>query len=88
MGHRLPHAFTADGSFVFTLETAISSLISRLYIDLPLPASPQSQATPKQADRNADIRARYAAGISVPELARDYGISKARVYQILRSRRK
>jgi hypothetical protein len=88
MGHRLPHAFTADGSFIFSLEEAISSLVNRLYGDLPLPTSPKSQATPKQVKRNAEIRTRYAQGTSVPDLAREYGISTKRVYQILRRKRK
>jgi len=88
MGHRLPHAFTADGSFVFSLENAISSLVTRLYIGLPVPITPQSQATPKQVDRNAEIRDKYEAGTIVPDLAREYGISTKRVYQILRGKRK
>lgn len=79
MRHRLPHALTADGSFIFSLEGAISSLVARLYGGLPLPASPQSQATPKQVKRNAEIRARYAEGTSVPDLAREYSISTKRV---------
>jgi hypothetical protein len=88
MGHTLPHAFTADGSFVFTLENAVSHLVNQLYRRLPLPTSPQSQATPKQTGRNTEIRIRYKAGTSVPDLAREYGISKKRVYQILRGKRK
>jgi hypothetical protein len=88
MGHRLPHAFTANGSFVFTLEYAVSHLVNRLYGGLPLPTTPQSQATPKQVERNAEIRAKYKTGTSVPDLAREYGISKKRIYQILRGKRK
>jgi hypothetical protein len=76
MGHTLPHAFTADGSFVFTLENAVSHLVNQLYRGLPFPTSPQSQATPKQVERNAEIRAKYKAGTNVPDLAREYGISK------------
>jgi hypothetical protein len=88
MGHMLPHAFTADGSFVFTLEGAVSHLVNQLYLGLPLPTSPQSQATPKQVERNAEIRAKYEAGTGVPGLAREYGISTKRVYQILRGKRR
>ena len=88
MEHMLPHAFTADGSFVFTLENAVSRLINQLHRGVPFPTSPQSQATPKQVERNAEIRAKYEAGTSVPDLAREYGISKKRIYQILRGRRK
>jgi hypothetical protein len=88
MGHMLPHAFTADGSFVFTLENAVSHLVNQLYHGLPIPASPQPQATPKQVARNAEIRAKYKAGTSVPDLAKRFGISKNRIYQILRGKRK
>mgnify|MGYP005841499737 CR=1 FL=1 len=81
MGHWLPHAFRADGSFIFTFEEAVSALVNRLYPGSPTPLSPQSQSIPRKVDRNAEIRARYAAGTSVPDLAREYGISGNRVYQ-------
>jgi hypothetical protein len=84
----LPRAFTASGSFVFTLENSVSHLVNQLYRGLPLPTSPQSQATPKQVERNAEIRAKYKAGTSVPDLAKEYGISTKRVYQVLRGKRK
>jgi hypothetical protein len=88
MGHWLPHAFRADGSFIFTFEEAVFFLVNRLYPGSPTPPPPQSPSTPKKVDRNAEIRARYAAGMSVPDLAKEYGISKNRVYQILRGKRK
>lgn len=88
MGHRLPHAFRADGSFIFTFEEAVSSLVKRLYPEsLPSPTA-HAPNTRKKRNRNSEIRARYAQGISVPDLARQYGISKNRVYQILSGRRK
>lgn len=37
MGHRLPHAFRADGSFVFTLEEAVFVLVKRLNRGSPTP---------------------------------------------------
>ncbi|MEL7591661.1 MAG: helix-turn-helix domain-containing protein [Anaerolineaceae bacterium] len=88
MGHWLPHAFRADGSFIFTFEEAVSALVNRLYPGSPPSPTSISPSTPKKVDRNAEIRARYAAGMSVPDLARQYGISKNRVYQILRGKRK
>lgn len=88
MGHWLPHAFRADGSFIFSFEEAVSALVNRLYPGSPPPSAPQSQDTLKKADRNAEIRAWYASGMSVPDLAKEYGISKNRVYQILRGKRK
>jgi hypothetical protein len=88
MGHWLPHAFRADGSFVFTLEEAVSCLVNRLYSGSPASPSSRSQSTSKKVVRNVEIRARYAQGVSVPDLAREYGISKNRVYQVLRGKRK
>ena len=88
MGHWLPHAFRADGSFIFTFEEAVSALVNRLYPGSPISSTPLSPNTPKKANRNAEIRALYAAGMSVPDLAKEYGISKNRVYQILRGKRK
>lgn len=40
MGHRLPHAFRADGSFIFTSEEAVSALVNRLNFGSPTPQSP------------------------------------------------
>jgi DNA invertase Pin-like site-specific DNA recombinase len=88
MGHRLPHAFRADGSFIFTFEEAVASLVKRLYPGAPPSSTAQSPRTRKKRNRNADIRARYAQGVSVPDLAKEYGISRNRVYQILREKRK
>lgn len=88
MGHTLPHAYSAGGSFVFSLENAITRLVDHLYRGLPLPIAPQSQGTPKQEQRNAEVRAKYEAGAGVPDLASEYGVSVARVYQILRGKRR
>jgi Mor family transcriptional regulator len=45
-----------------------------------VPEQPQS--------RNEIIRTRYQAGESQSDLAREYGITPQRVYQIVRGRRK
>ena len=37
-------------------------------------------------ERNQNIRARYAAGESQAQLARDFGISYQRIYQIIYSK--
>src|SRR5688572_26260434 len=64
MGHRLPHAFRADGSFIFTFEEAIAFLVKRLYPgSLPSPTA-QSPGTRKKRNRDSEIRARYAQGAS------------------------
>jgi Mor family transcriptional regulator len=40
-----------------------------------------------QPERNTEIRVRYAeGGWSIPELAREYGISNARIHQILKQK--
>jgi ribosome-binding protein aMBF1 (putative translation factor) len=39
-------------------------------------------------ERNIIIRARYAAGVSQAELARQFGISYQRIHQIVHGRRK
>lgn len=88
MGHRLPHAFRADGSFIFTFEEAVAFLVKRLYPGSLLSPAAQSPTTRKKRNRNSEIRARYTQGVSVPDLAREYGISKNRVYQILSGKRK
>jgi Mor family transcriptional regulator len=56
-----------------------------MYRGFSLPQAPVSNL---KRERNAEIRDRYAAGMSVPELARRFGISEQRVHQILRGRRK
>ncbi len=63
----------------------MQAVIARLYALIPLPEKPVSNKTPKQEERNAEIYARYTEGWSVPKLARVYGITKTRVYQILKS---
>ena len=90
MGHMLPHAFSARGSLFSpaNLEFAVSSILRRLYKDLPLPTAPQSDKTAAKIGRNAAIHAQYASGIPVPEIAKVFGISEQRVYQILGLKRR
>lgn len=84
MGHMLLEAYRTSGSFALTVSLAVQHLLSLLYKDKSLPLSPPSGKTQKKTTRNAEIRAKYAAGVSVPELAKEYRISKERVYQILK----
>lgn len=89
MGHWLPHAFRADGSFVFSLEEAVSYLTTLLYQGIPTPQEPQNDGTMPKTERNAEIRARYAEGdVSVADLAAEYGLSPQRIHQIIHGRRK
>lgn len=58
------------------------AILEALYSPPYQPIKPHN--TPQPA-RNAEIRARYAEeGFSIPELAREYGLSNARVHQILK----
>ncbi|MBZ0282777.1 MAG: hypothetical protein K8L97_18710 [Anaerolineae bacterium] len=88
MGHMLPHAFTAWGGLFFDLKWAVAHLLSILYQATPLPQKPKSGKTPRQSARNAEIKHKYEGGVSVPEIAEEYGVSINRVYQILGGKRK
>jgi ribosome-binding protein aMBF1 (putative translation factor) len=50
------------------------------------PSPPDPTLTTRE--RNIIIRARYAAGVSQAELARQFGISYQRVHQIVHGQRK
>jgi hypothetical protein len=88
MGHMLPHAFTARGSLLSSLEFAVARILALLYKGIQLPHKPKSGKTPREAARNAEMQEKYATGMSVPALAKEYGISASRVYQILGGKRK
>jgi hypothetical protein len=85
MGHRLPQALTAWGKFVSDVRTATHFFLKELYSFQTPPEKPLSDVIEK-TERNAEIRERYTQGETIPELARAYGISNARVHQILRGR--
>ena len=76
------------GTSVHSLERATQALLRLLYTGQLAPDVPQSNKTPEKVKRNAEIKRRYAEGESVPDLAREFGISEQRVHQILRGRRK
>jgi hypothetical protein len=46
--------------------------------------APKSRKTPRKTDRNHSILLRVQQGETVPDLAKEYGISEQRVHQILR----
>jgi hypothetical protein len=68
------------------LETAVRVLLSHLYG--PDSHPPMSLKTPPKTDRNLDVFNLYQQGWSVPKLSREFGISKPRVYQILKNARR
>jgi hypothetical protein len=59
-------------------------VLDRLYAGIPLPEKPITLKHIAKADRNAEIRARYAAGEIPEELAVEFGISHQRIHQIIR----
>jgi len=65
-----------------TLAEAVYRVLDRLYDGIPLPSTLQPNKTPKQSERNAEIRIRYAAGESLLDLANEYGLSKQRIHQV------
>jgi helix-turn-helix resolvase-like protein len=75
------------GISFLTLENAAQMILARLYVSQPPPTKSLSGGSPKQVERNAEIRALYAQGLSILTLARQFGISNARVHQILTGKR-
>ena len=87
MEHSLPHAFSAWGKFVFDVRSSTKFFLSQLY-QLEKPSDTPLTDNPKKQSRNDEIRQRYADGESVPDLAKHFGISKTRIYQIPKGKRK
>lgn len=65
-----------------SVEDTIRSLVQRLHISFPSSA-PRRRST---AERDDVIRSKYADGLSIPKLAREYRLSRARIHQILHRR--
>ncbi len=74
-----PRGFEA--TFAPDVNVAAASLLAILY-SVPYPR-PVSKSVYK-VDRNSEIGSLYNSGWSVPKLAREYRISKVRVYQVLK----
>ena len=73
-----------DTISVYHLDEAMDRLVWRLYMGRIARRMPITDKTGIKSQRNHRIRARYEAGEGLSELARIYGISKQRVWQILR----
>ncbi len=65
-----------------------ATILQRLYDWLPASALPISGNHEIKVDRNEEIRRRYAAGEEASKLAKEYGISIARLHQILQFKRR
>ena len=67
----------------FNLEDAMWNILSRLYRGMP----EKIQVAVTMQRRNDEIRRRYGSGQeSIPDLAKVFGISNARIHQILHRR--
>ncbi|MBN1285618.1 MAG: LysM peptidoglycan-binding domain-containing protein [Anaerolineae bacterium] len=77
----LPRPFTC-------LEDAARCTLSHLYSEKPPPRAPVTNKSPKKSARNEEICARHAAGETLSDLAKAYGISVQRVWQIVHGNRK
>jgi ribosome-binding protein aMBF1 (putative translation factor) len=66
-----------------SVNSAVNYLLNKLN-SIPSPPDPALSTR----ERNIIIRARYAAGVSQAELARQFGISYQRVHQIVHGKRK
>jgi hypothetical protein len=51
------------------IERAIQTILAVLYRGVDPTPSPLSDKTPKQIDRNEEIRTRHVAGVSISQLA-------------------
>jgi DNA-binding NarL/FixJ family response regulator len=66
-----------------SLHAAIHWLLDLLYWDIPLPEAPVTDKHVSLSERNRHICARYAAGETLEDIARDLGLSHQRVHQII-----
>lgn len=82
----LPHT----GIYITAVPNLIESVLYMLvllYRAEPLPPSqPISGKTPPKTNRNEEIQRLYREGWSVPKLSEHFGVSKPRVYQILKGK--
>jgi hypothetical protein len=77
-----------DITRVPSMNTAIRRVLDLLYHGIPRPTQPVLPEYHSKVERNQQIRARYAAGESIADLAREYKISDQRVFQILHPEQK
>jgi Mor family transcriptional regulator len=65
------------------MNTAIQRVLDLLYHGTPRPTKPVLPEYLSKSELNEQIRARYATGESIADLAREYEISDQHVFQIL-----
>ena len=69
--------------FRTTISQATAYMLDRHY-SLYLPITDRRKVI-KTEDRDREIRARYAAGANIKQLAEIYGLTDKRIYQIVRA---
>ena len=67
-----------------SLVGAVQRLLERHYFDIPLPDQPVSNKHISKTKRNIEIRAQYAEGKTLEEIAGVSGVSQQRVHQIVK----
>lgn len=78
--------FPARVTGLHTLEDAVHAIITRLYAGFSIPDKPVSDKQVAKTERNEQIRKRFERGEGVSALAREYGLSPQRVYQIVHNK--
>jgi Mor family transcriptional regulator len=77
------------GNFCFlSLDQATDRILRLLHFNSAQQYTPKPIGTSRKTDRNRAIVERYKAGELAVDLAKEYGISDKRLYQILKGRRK
>lgn len=84
----MPHRGLDDSSVFEQLGGAAQRMLLQTYLGTVLPTQPVNRTTPPKATRNSQIRHWHRHGKSLGELARMFGISEQRVWQITQGRRK
>jgi len=72
-----------NNTFVPHPNEAVDILLALLY---QTPRIPVAATNEPKSERNLTIRKLYGEGLSIPKLARQFGLSNARVHQILHGR--
>ena len=75
--------FPVRATIVHSLEKATLNVLEWLYASQKLPQQPVTKFRLPKTERNNQIIERYAQGDTLEELSRDFGISTARVHQII-----
>lgn len=68
-----------------SLDLSSEFILRWLYLT-PEPTEPVNALKPTKTERNTRIRELHAAGYTLEQLAEEYGISKARVWEIVQRR--